>query len=548
VTAEGMSGSHETGPTDNGPVGPTRSGIGGSIVKAVVLIVVFAVVGTSSAFATFRHSERQISIGAHHATVQPTFSGHATLDAGPLLPKLRLPIDEPLNIGLTIHLGDSDVQNLSELTARDAVIASQPRGEIEKVAEVVNDMAVDAALRGLGSGALAVIVLAVGWYAVGRERRDVLWRRAKNPSALQVLGTSGLVMIVGAALFLVVVPETDRSAVEPTQWRPLRAVYPEIPDEKILDNVEVSVGAAGRGSSAIVQGMLDTYRTSLKFYGELADKAEKVDVRRPRGSEKTALVVTDRHDNIGMDPVARAIGDRADISMLFDLGDDTSVGGRWEEFSLNSLAREFKNIPTVAVPGNHDHGSFVRKQMLEKGFTVLNNRPETVYDIRFIGGPDPRSSGLTGGYTGQATDNTEAIHEQDELLTRRACADGRVSVALLHSSASARELTKSGCVDLVLTGHLHRQVGPNETTGANGRTTVSMSTGSTGGAVYAFALGSKLRRPAQVTVVTFDEGRPVGIQPVDITTGGEIEAQQYRPIDVSDRDAPLPLTPTPTAP
>src|SRR5699024_11539260 len=106
-------------------------------------------------------------------------------------------IDEPLNIGLTIHLGDSDVQHVSGLTGRDAVIASQPRGEIEKVAEVVNDMAVDAALRGLGSGALAVIVLAVGWYAVGRERRDVLWQRAKNPSALQVLGTSGLVMIVG---------------------------------------------------------------------------------------------------------------------------------------------------------------------------------------------------------------------------------------------------------------------------------------------------------------------------------------------------------------
>src|SRR5699024_11955720 len=96
----------------------------------------------------------------------------------------------------------------------------------------------------------------------------------------------------------------------------------------------------------------------------------------------------------------------------------------------------------------------------------------------------------------------------DKLLTRRACADGRVSVALLHSAASARELTKSGCVDLVLTGHLHRQVGPNETTGANGRTTVSMSTGSTGGAVYAFALGTKLRRPAQVTVVTFDDGHP----------------------------------------
>src|SRR5699024_4070349 len=173
---------------------------------------------------------------------------------------------------------------------------------------------------------------------------EVLWRRAKNPSALQVLGTSGLVVIVGAAQSLVVIPETERLAVEATQWRPLSAVYNEVPDENILDHVEVSAGAAGRGSSAIVQGKLDTYRTSLKFYGELADKAQKVDVRRPRGSEKTALVVTDRHDNIGMDPVSRAIGERADISMLFDLGDDTSVGGRWEEFSLNSLAREIKNI------------------------------------------------------------------------------------------------------------------------------------------------------------------------------------------------------------
>src|SRR5699024_12463154 len=126
----------------------------------------------------------------------------------------------------------------------------------------------------------------------------------------------------------------------------------------------------------------------------------------------------------GIDPVACADGDRADISKPFDLGDDTSVGGRWEEFSLTSLAREFKNIPTVAVPGNHDHSRFVRKQMLEKGFTVLNNRPETVNDIRFIGGPDPRSSGLTGGYIGQATDSTEAIHEEVELLTRGPCDEG----------------------------------------------------------------------------------------------------------------------------
>lgn len=509
-------------------------------VKWIVVVVVFALVGATTALATFRHSQQDISIGAHQTTVQPTFTGHATLETGPLLPNVRVPLDKPFGIGLTIHLGDSDVQDLNELTARDAVIASQPSGEIEKLEEAANAMVADALLRGLGSGSIAVIVLVLVWYGLGSERRDVLQRQFQRPTIFQAMGATGVAVLVLGASYLVAVPELDQPVAEPIQWRPIRDVYPDLPDQKLLANVEVSAGAAGRGSSAIVQGMLDTYKTSLEFYGDLAEKAEKVDVRRPRGSEKTALVVTDRHDNIGMDPVARAIGERADISMLFDLGDDTSVGGSWEEFSLNSLAREFRGVPTVAVPGNHDQGEFVHKQMLAKGFTVLENTPEAFEGIRFIGGPDPRSSGLTGGYSGQDTDNSAAIAEQDETLTKRACDDGNVSVALLHSAASARKLRQSGCVDLVLTGHLHRQVGPDEVDGKNGRTTVTMSTGSTGGAVYAFALGSKLRRPAQVTVVTFDDGVPVGIQPVDITTGGDVESQSYLPIEVSDRDVSLP--------
>ncbi|MFI5429933.1 hypothetical protein [Aeromicrobium sp. UC242_57] len=121
-----------------------------------------------------------------------------------------------------------------------------------------------------------------------------------------------------------------------------------------------------------------------------------------------------------------------------------------------------------------------------------------------------------------------------------ACDDGAVSVIAVHSPSSAKQAAASGCADLVLSGHLHRQVGPTTTTGANGSPTTTLSTGSTGGAVYAFALGSKLRRTAQVTIVTFKDGRPVGLQVVDFEPGGQVTPQPYFPLaqdaEVSDRE------------
>ncbi len=106
---------------------------------------------------------------------------------------------------------------------------------------------------------------------------------------------------------------------------------------------------------------------------------------------------------------------------------------------------------------------------------------------------------------------------------------------MVHSAASARKASESGCVDLVLSGHLHRQVGPEVIEGANGRTTTTLTTGSTGGAVYTFALGSKLRRSAQVTVVTFRDGKPAGLQPVTFEPGGTINVAEYTEVETSPR-------------
>lgn len=511
-----------------------------ALVKAFTKGALLALVGVGIAVpvaaTTFLNGEREVVIGAHDSLVSPTTSGYAELDFGTLLPRLRLPAEAPANIGVRIRLGDADVSSLEQLVARDAIIASQPEGEIAAVRSAVTSIALDAALRGIGVGVLGMLVVVAAWRAAGPDRRREIVGRMQHPSSRGALVAGATAVVTVAALALVGAP--DRPRTNPTVWAPIREVFPELPDDAVLQTLEVARGGSTAGGRAVVEGALATYRESLKFYGQLAVNAATIDVRRPEDGETTALVVTDRHDNIGMDPVARAVAGRAGARLLIDLGDDTSTGASWETFSINSLAREFRGFDVVSVAGNHDSGTSVVDQMKDKGFTVLGGEPQTVAGLRFIGGSDPRSSGLTAGYNGNEPDNIVALSLQDEALTKATCADGAATVAVVHSSASARDLSRSGCVDLVLSGHLHRQVGPDEvvadgTEAAAGRITTTLATGSTGGAVYAFALGSKLRRQAQVTIVTFAGGRPIGLQPVSFQPGGIIEVADYTPLKLS---------------
>lgn len=501
------------------------------ITKIALLLVLGVAVAVPTALTTFVHSERSIVIGAHEATVQPNFDGFARIEFGPVIPKMRLPSEAPLGIGVVIRLGDSEVTELNQLIARDAVIASQPQGEIATVRANVASMMWDAVMRGVGSGLIAVLVAILAWMAIGQKRRRMIWAKARHPERRQVFGAVATGVTLVVALALVAAPERPRP--DKATWEPIASAFPLLPSDPVLDKVEIVQGASTSGSQALVQGALETYQTSVAFYGRLAETAKRAQVRTPQNGETTALVVTDRHDNIGMDPVARVIADNARASMLIDLGDDTSNGASWETFSINSLASEFKGFDIVSVAGNHDTGDTVAEQMRDKGFTVLDGEPVDVGGVTFLGSSDPRSSGLTAGYLGDADDNAAALAAQDQALTAAACdRDGGVGVIAVHSPSSAKQAAASGCADLVLSGHLHRQVGPTSKAGENGQLTTTLTTGSTGGAVYAFALGSKLRRTAQVTIVTFKDGRPAGLQVVDFEPGGQVTPQAYTPIPI----------------
>jgi predicted phosphodiesterase len=493
------------------------------------VLAVVLVVAVPAAWTLFLQSERYLVIGAHDATVRPATDGHATLDFGALLPQVRVPVDVPGGIGVAIDLGDSQGAGLEEMLARDAVIASQPDGEIRAVRSAMIGMGASAALRGLGLGLLAGTATVLAWTAVGSRRRGELRARVMQPTRRSAVIGSATALVVVGAVVLVVVPGDDG---QPSRrWVSLTRAFPELPvDNAGLRTIQLAQGSATSSSRALVEGALYLYRDSVSFYEALDENAKKAELRTPQEGETTALVVTDRHDNIGMDPVVRTIADRAQARMLIDLGDDTGQGASWESFSINSLAREFDGFETVAVAGNHDTDA-VAEQMADKGFTVLRGKPATVGGVRFLGASDPRGTKLTG-YTEDAKTRNGGLADQDTSLRDAACkadaAGERVGVLAVHSWASGSEVAASGCVDLVLTGHLHYQVGPTAIVGPGGSTTTRLTTGTTGGAVLPIALGSSLRRQAQVSVVTFDDrGVPVGVQVVSFNPSKTIDVGEY---------------------
>jgi len=452
-----------------------------------------------------------------------------------------VPTGEPLGLGVYVDVGDTDVAGLDELIARDALIASQPGGEVRRLREVVAEMAFAAVVRAVGAGVLVALALALLWRVVGPLRRAELagaarrlWDRPRPRPLLAVFGTTAAAALALAAVVLPGAGHAE-SASSRAQWVTLPELFPELSFDDRLDVVEVSKGTATAGGVEIVESALSGYRQSVEFYGALTERVSSVadQLRTPEDDETVALLVADRHDNIGMDPVARAIADAGGASLVISAGDDTSSGGAWETFSINSLADAFDGFDVVVAPGNHDSGDHIVQAARDAGFTVLEGEPVTVQGIRFLGAADPRST----GYTSITREGGETLEEVAAALAQVACEDGEVSVVVTHSPTGGRDAAASGCVDLVLSGHLHRQVGPDTQYSESGRPTTTYTNGTTGGAAYTFALGTKLRRDAQVTLITFRDGRPVGLQPVPIATDGTITVAPYQPLPSDEGSA-----------
>jgi hypothetical protein len=504
------------------------------LVVGVALAGLSVALGLAVAVSLFLNSSRTVVLVGHDTVVRPTLARDAVVKTGPLLPDLRFRDVGPLGVSLT--LGKTEVGSIEELVERYALIAADPTAPIDKVQDVVLDMAVSAALRGLAVGLLPVAVFLL----LGRHRRGELFRGLGTRSGLLALA------LLLALPLLVWQPWERDEEIQDDQgtWQTLaELVGPGVRLPAEVRDIEVRVGPVTTQSKRLVLSAVDTYDKSKEFYSTAAEAAADLPdlgLRTPEDDETVALLVSDRHDNIGMDRVARAIGEAAGASVVLDAGDDTSTGQPWEAFSLDSLQAAFEDWERFGVAGNHDHGAFVSTYLADAGWTMLDGEVvDAPWGGTLLGVDDPRSSGL-----GSWRDESGlSFAEVGERLADAACAvaeDGeRVSTVLVHDANLGREALARGCVDLVVGGHTHVQAGPDVVEGDDGSTGYTWTTGTTGGAAYAIALGSKPRRDAEVSLITYADGRPVGLQWVRLRTNGSWQVGAWEPV------IPAAVTPDP---
>ncbi|MGZ5403787.1 MAG: metallophosphoesterase [Nocardioides sp.] len=491
------------------PAGPILRGLG----LAAVWLAVSAVVGAGF----FLDSDREVVVASHDTVISPTTDGWVVVRTGPVLPDLR--VDSGRVLGVDVALGKTTATTTAELVERYALIASQPEGSIARVEAAVTDMAYDAALRGALVGLVPVAV----WLLLGRARR-----RELRAGVLSVQGAA-VVTAVALAVVLVWEPWSDdgESVGSEQTWLALPAYLGDaVPVPEAAAGVEIRSDPTAIDSRRLVESAVSTYQRSTEFYDAAAEDAAELDLRQPEEGETVAVLVSDRHDNIGMDRVARAIGDRAGAEVVLDAGDDTSTGQPWEAFSLDSVSEAFEGYDRFAVPGNHDSGDFVGDYLDDLGWTVLDGEAtEGPGGGPLIGVADPRSSGL-----GNWRDETGlSFTEVGERFSEAVCdADERVATVLVHDVNLARQALADGCADLVVGGHVHVKIGPKRVEGSNGAAGYSFTTGTTGGAAYAIAIGSKPRRDAMVSLISYGEdGRPAGLQAVTLQTNGSFVVGEY---------------------
>jgi hypothetical protein len=501
------------------------------VLRALGYVLAWLVVAVPAWVFGFTHSSADVVVASHDAVVHPTLDGWVRVDMGPYVPDLRTRTGG--RIGVVVVLEKTTASSTGELVQRYAAMAARPGAEERRVTSEVVGLARDAALRAAGIGLVPIGV----WLLLGQRRRKELWRRVRAPDWRGEVRTAAVAAgLLGAVALLVTQPwrpEHERASSD--VWLSVQDALPDIPVPQDLQDWQVQGGLLTQDTRRLISSAFDSYDRSKVFFTGIKDKVPSIasQLHQPGEGETVAVLVSDRHDNIGMDPVVRKVADEAGATVVLDAGDDTSTGETWEEFSLDSLDKSFDGYDhRVFIEGNHDNGTFVKRHLSALGWTHLTGKAVDPFaGVRLTGVDDPRSSGL-GSWrdaTGLSFDEVEE-HIGDDVC--KLDDDGeRIATLIVHDANLGRTALARGCTDLVLAGHLHRQVGPTRVVGENGKVGYTYTNGTTGGAAYAIALGSKLRRDAEFTFVTYRDGRPAGIQPVTVTVAGELSVATYQRFD-----------------
>lgn len=464
------------------------------------------------------HISEHTTVGAHEGIIGLTHDGHATAKDIPIVGgDIRIPVHETLGTGIQFKI--TNTPDITSSLEADPLIISQPRGEAEKVGDIARSLAIKSGLGGLAIGTLTV----GGMYTRRKFGRTI------TGEAGTIIATAGSLLSVG----LLVTPGTYIQQSNES-WSSLEQQVPILKqiDKPLVDQIQINENGLGSTAISFINSGVAGYQDSINFYGPLKNNVQNIanQLHQPGPGEEVAVVLSDRHDNINMDPVIRAVGEAVNATILFDIGDDVSGSQPWESFSLDSLGSTFKHYKQKFVsPGNHDWAPFMNKAYKKDGFSVLHGQAESLAGgQKIIGDKDPRRSSFADLPEVPGQESTTRLGLR---LGAAACTAGDVSIAIVHSPTAARAIAETGCVRLVIAGHQHVMSGPENIHGVNGDTTLFIN-GTSGGAgtPVPIALWHKLQANATMALVTLRDGQPVGIQSEVFTTDGQIEVNPYFPI------------------
>ena len=513
-----------TSPSEGSATGRGSKGLTKRLLRLLAFALVWFVVAVPTWLVLFSTSQTEMVVASHDAVVKPNLRGEVRLDLGPYLPDVRSSTSGP--IGVDVELGKTSADTAAKLAVRYATIAATPEAEARRFRDEFVGLAGIQALRA-GIFGLAPIGL---WFLLGPTRRAQL---ASRP--VRAIGVGSLALAVGVVALLQPWRNTPEQ-VQTDDWVGVAEAFPELTVPPDLRKWQIRNGMLTKETRRLVSSLFSTYETSKSFYRDVAESVDEVadQLRVPEEDETVAVLVSDRHDNIGMDKVVRVTADEAGATVVLNAGDDTSTGQEWEAFSLDSLDDAFDGYEAqVAVAGNHDHGNFVNRYLEKLGWTHLDGEPKEVFGgVRITGVDDPRSSGLGNWRDQKGLSFGEVKTEIADDVCQRDEDGERIATLLVHDANLGATALERGCTDLVIAGHLHVQKGPTRVVGENGKAGYSYTNGTTGGAAYAVAIGSKLRREAQFTMITYRDGRPVGIQPVNVKTTGVMVVAEYIPLEL----------------
>ncbi|MCW2780067.1 MAG: metallophosphoesterase [Marmoricola sp.] len=487
----------------------------------LILAVAWLVIALPAWAFLFLHSSTSMVVASHDAVVTPTLDGHARVEMGPYLPDLRRPTGS--RFGVRIRLEKTTATSTGELVRRYASIAGHPDGEVRRVTVEVEHLARDAALR---AGLLALLPIGL-WQLLGAERRAELLRPTIRRSI-------GVVLVGGLVVLALAEPwRGSPTRVQSDGWIPAQQALPEVTVPKELMDVQVQGGLLTASTQRLLQSAFSGYDDSKMLYAKVEASVPQIAglLHLPDKGDTVAVLVSDRHDNIGMDGVVEAVSKAAGATVVLDAGDDTSTGEPWEAFSLDSLDQAFEKFDTrVAVSGNHDNGTFVNSYLEKLGWTHLDGKPvEPFAGVRMFGVDDPRASGLGNWRDEKGLTFAEVKQRVGDAVCDLDAKGKRVATLMVHDANLGGTALERGCTDLVIAGHLHVQVGPDRIVGENGNIGYTYTNGTTGGAAYAIAIG-KPRREAEFTFITYRDGKPIGLQPIKVETTGAFEVSEYLPL------------------